>query len=157
VIGNARVVILAKPRMARGNSSSEAPHLEFLVEEMGFTVLRDRSNMPKPGLVNDYVLMAAGDPAAALAGLYFWTWNTEEVLEMTALDARYNQNPLHAKEGPVLRIRQHSRAWPVPVDAQLLTQRRPEAPLGWRAGSRLDEPIRQWTDGPSDRRNSFRT
>jgi erythromycin esterase len=56
--------------------------LEFLVERMGFTVFGIEANWPESLAINDYVLNGNGDPAEALAGLYFWTWNTKEVLDM---------------------------------------------------------------------------
>jgi hypothetical protein len=54
--------------------------LEFLAEKMGFTVFAIEANWPESLAVNDFVLNGEGDPAVALAGMYFWTWNTEEVL-----------------------------------------------------------------------------
>jgi hypothetical protein len=39
--------------------------------------------------INDYVVHGEGDPAEALAGIYFWTWQTEEVLAM--VDLRMNR------------------------------------------------------------------
>jgi len=56
--------------------------LEFLATEMGFTIFSIEANMPEAYRLNEYVLTGKGDPAALLKGLYFWTWDTEEVLEM---------------------------------------------------------------------------
>jgi erythromycin esterase len=72
--------------------------LEFLVEKMGFTVFRIEANWPESLAVNDYILNGKGDPAQALAGLYFWTWNTEEVLDMIKWMRTYNQDPGHSKK-----------------------------------------------------------
>jgi erythromycin esterase len=63
---------------------------KFLAEEMGFTVFAIEANMPEAREVNRYVLTGEGDPKKALAGLYFWTWNTSEVLEMIKWMRRYN-------------------------------------------------------------------
>jgi len=49
---------------------------------MGFTLFSIEANMPEAYRLNDYVLSGTGDPAELLRGLYFWTWNTEEVLDM---------------------------------------------------------------------------
>jgi erythromycin esterase-like protein len=49
---------------------------------MGFTIFSIEANMPEAFRLNDYVLHGTGDPAQLLRGMYFWTWNTEEVLEM---------------------------------------------------------------------------
>jgi erythromycin esterase len=72
--------------------------LEFLVSEMGFTVFGIEAHWPASLAVNDYVLNGKGDPAKALAGMYFWTWNTEEVLDMIRWMRRYNQDPSHVKK-----------------------------------------------------------
>jgi erythromycin esterase len=40
--------------------------------------------------VNEYVLTGRGDPKAALAGMHFWTWNTQEVLDLIEWMRRYN-------------------------------------------------------------------
>jgi erythromycin esterase len=72
--------------------------LEFLVEKMNFTVFAIEANWPESLAVNDYVLNGKGDPAQALAGLYFWTWNTEEVLDMIRWMRMYNEDASHPKK-----------------------------------------------------------
>src|SRR5262245_6201026 len=54
----------------------------YLASEMGFSVFAIEANMPEAYRLNDYVLTGRGDPKALLAGMYFWTWNTEEVLAL---------------------------------------------------------------------------
>jgi erythromycin esterase-like protein len=46
--------------------------------------------MPEAYRVNDYVLRGKGDPKALLNGMYFWTWNTEEVLGMIEWMRQFN-------------------------------------------------------------------
>lgn len=46
--------------------------------------------MPAAQLVNDYVLTGRGDPAALIRGMDFWTWDTEEVLEMVLWMREWN-------------------------------------------------------------------
>ena len=72
--------------------------LEFLVAEMGFTVFGIEAMMPEAFAINDYVLTGKGDPERALAGLYFWMWNTEEVLDMIKWMRQYNADPRHVKK-----------------------------------------------------------
>src|SRR5437016_9672435 len=72
--------------------------LEFLVEKLGFTVFAIEGNWPESLAVNDYVLGGQGDPAEALAGMYFWTWDTQEMLDMMRWMRRYNQDPAHVKK-----------------------------------------------------------
>ena len=52
-----------------------------------------------------------GDPATALAGIYFWTWNTEEVLAMI-LSGCGPGTPIrrHPQEGPLHRLRHADHA-----------------------------------------------
>lgn len=70
--------------------------LRFLVERMGFTIFGIEATMPEGFDINDYVLTGEGDPERALSGLYFWTWNTREVLDMIRWMREYNADPAHA-------------------------------------------------------------
>lgn len=72
--------------------------LEFLASEMGFTVFAIEANLPEAHAVDAYLQTGEGDPAKALAGLYFWTWNTEEVLDMIRWMRAYNLDPAHTKK-----------------------------------------------------------
>ncbi len=67
--------------------------LEFLVEEMGFNTFAMEANWPEANRINDYVHTGEGDPAELLKGLYFWTWDTQEVLDMIRWMRAYNENP----------------------------------------------------------------
>jgi len=40
--------------------------------------------------MNRYVLDGVGDPKRLLSGLYFWTWNTQEVLDLVAWMRQWN-------------------------------------------------------------------
>jgi erythromycin esterase len=42
--------------------------------------------------VNEYVLTGKGDPKALLRGMYFWTWDTQEVLDMILWMRQFNQS-----------------------------------------------------------------
>jgi erythromycin esterase len=64
--------------------------LEFLVSEMGVTVFAMEAGMPEAYRINDYVLTGKGDPVALLKGMRFWTWNTQEVLDMILWMRAYN-------------------------------------------------------------------
>jgi erythromycin esterase-like protein len=48
--------------------------------------------MPEAYRLNDYVLEGKGDPAQLLRGMYFWTWDTEEVLAMIRWMRAFNQS-----------------------------------------------------------------
>lgn len=72
--------------------------LEFLVEEMGFTVFALEANLPEAFAVNEFVLEGTGDPVKALAGLRFWTCTTEELLALIRWMRTYNENPAHPRK-----------------------------------------------------------
>ncbi len=71
---------------------------EFLVSELGFTVFALEANFSEGLAVDHYVLTGEGDPAKALAGLHFWTWNTEEVLALIEWMRAYNADPAHTRK-----------------------------------------------------------
>ena len=83
LVGDARIVALGEnTHGTRDFFEMKARILRFLVEEMGFNTFSIEATWPESRLVDHYVRTGEGDPARLLAGLYFWTWNTESVLEM---------------------------------------------------------------------------
>ncbi len=56
--------------------------LELLVKQTGATYFAIEATSPESDDMNQYVLNGAGDPKVLLSRLYFWTWNTQEVLDM---------------------------------------------------------------------------
>ncbi len=72
--------------------------LEYLVAEKGFTVFAIEANQPECRAVNDYVLNGTGDARTAIAGMYFWTWDTEEVLAMVEWMRAWNADESHHKK-----------------------------------------------------------
>ena len=83
IIGNARIVSLGEATHGtREFFQLKHRMLEFLATEMGFTIFSIEASMPEAYKLNDYVLNGIGDPATLLRGMYFWTWDTEEVLDM---------------------------------------------------------------------------
>ena len=83
LVGAARIVALGEnTHGTRDFFEMKARILRFLVEEMGFNTFAIEATWPESRLVDDYVRTGEGDSARLLAGLYFWTWNTESVLEM---------------------------------------------------------------------------
>ena len=99
LVGQARVVALGEATHGtREFFQLKHRMLEFLVEEMGFRVFAIEANWPECLAINDYVLHGEGDPEEALAGIYFWTWNTEEVLELIEWMRRYNADPAHEQK-----------------------------------------------------------
>ncbi len=94
MIGEARVVSLGEATHGtREFFQMKHRVLEFLVKEMDFNVFAIEASWPEANLVNEFVQTGRGDPEVLLSGLYFWTWNTQEVLDMILWMREHNQDP----------------------------------------------------------------
>ena len=92
IVGDARIVSLGEnTHGARDFFEMKARILRFLVEEMGFNTFAIEATWPESRRLDRYVRTGEGDPAKLLAGLYFWTWNTESVLEMIEWMRAHNE------------------------------------------------------------------
>jgi erythromycin esterase-like protein len=95
IIGDARIVSLGEPTHGT-REAFQFKHrlLEYLVENKGFSIFSIEANMPESYALNDYVIHGKGDPRKLIAGMYFWTWRTEEVLAMVEWMRAWNEkNP----------------------------------------------------------------
>ena len=93
MIGNARIVSLGEATHgSREFFQLKHRMLEFLATEKGFTIFSIEANMPEAYRLNDYVLNGKGDPATLIKGMYFWTWSTEEVLDMVQWMREFNKS-----------------------------------------------------------------
>src|SRR5439155_1457194 len=93
IVGNARIVALGEATHGtREFFQLKHRMIEFLATRMGFTIFSIEANMPEAYRLNDYVLNGKGDPAQLLKGMYFWTWDTKEVLEMIRWMREFNQS-----------------------------------------------------------------
>ena len=91
IVGDARIVALGEGTHGTSEFFQMKHRLtKYLAQNKGFTVFAIEANMPEARRVNEYVLTGRGDPKAALAGLYFWTWNTREVLDLIEWMRSYN-------------------------------------------------------------------
>ena len=83
LVGDARIVALGEnTHGTRDFFEMKARILRFLVEEMDFNTFAIEATWPEAHRLDRYVRTGEGNPAILLPGLYFWTWNTESVLEM---------------------------------------------------------------------------
>lgn len=62
----------------------------FLVEALDFRLFAIEANFSETLALNDYVVDGEGDPRDGLADVYFWTWDTEEVLALVEWMREYN-------------------------------------------------------------------
>jgi len=93
LIGNARIVALGENTHGTSEVFKMKHRLvEFLTTQMGFTIFSIEANMPEAYKLNDYVLRGEGDPKKLLKGMYFWTWDTQEVLDMIVWMKNFNSN-----------------------------------------------------------------
>jgi len=93
IVGDARIVSLGEATHGT-REFFQLKHriLEFLATEMGFTIFAIEANMPEAYRLNDFVLNGNGDPAKLLKGMYFWTWDTQEVLDMILWMRDFNKS-----------------------------------------------------------------
>jgi erythromycin esterase len=92
IIGDARIVSLGE--CTHGSSevfSMKHRMLEYLVKEKGFTIFSIEANMPEAYALNEYIIDGKGNPRKLMEGMYFWTWNTQEVLDMIEWMKNYNE------------------------------------------------------------------
>ena len=93
LIGNARLVGLGEATHGTSEFFRMKHRLvEFLATEMGFTIFSIEANLPEAYRVNDFILTGRGDPRELLRGMYFWTWNTQEVLDMILWMREFNRS-----------------------------------------------------------------
>jgi len=93
IIGDARIVSFGEATHGtREFFQLKHRMLEFLATEMGFTIFSIEANMPEAYRLNDFVLNGNGDPAKLIKGMYFWTWNTQEVLDMVLWMREFNKS-----------------------------------------------------------------
>ena len=93
VVGNARIVELGEATHGtREFFQLKHRMIEYLATQKGFTTFSIEGNMPEAYRLNDYVLHGVGDPKELLAGMYFWTWDTQEVLDLILWMRAFNQS-----------------------------------------------------------------
>jgi erythromycin esterase len=91
VVGEARIVSLGEAAH-HNRTFSQAKHrmVEFLVNEMGFTVFAIEATFSGALELNDYVLGGDGDPRRALGALAYPAWTIESILDMVIWMREYN-------------------------------------------------------------------
>lgn len=65
--------------------------VRYLVEKAGYRIFVIEANLPECMRINDYVMYGKGNPEEALYNIYFWIWNTDEIMEMIQWMRNYNE------------------------------------------------------------------
>lgn len=91
LVGDSKVVALGEVT----HGSSEIYQLKnrmyrYLAKNKGYDIFSLEAAMPEAYNVNKYVVNGEGDPKALLKGMYFWTWQTEEMLSIINWMKQYN-------------------------------------------------------------------
>ena len=121
IIGDARIVSLGEATHGT-REFFQLKHrlLEFCVAELGFTVFGIEANYPECSRSTITCSTARGDPAEALAGMRFWTWDTEEVLALIEWMRAWNRT--HDR-----KVKFYGFDMQFPTDAALRAARLPAA------------------------------
>lgn len=91
IVGDAHIVSLGEGTHGTSEFFQMKHRItEYLAKEKGFTVFSIEASMPEARRINEYVLHGRGNARDALRGIYFWTWNTQEVLDMIEWMREYN-------------------------------------------------------------------
>lgn len=92
LIGDSRIVALGENTHGTSEVFKMKHRLvEFLANEMDFDIFSIEANMPEAYKLNDYVLYGKGNVKELVSGMYFWTWDTQEVVDMIEWMRRFNE------------------------------------------------------------------
>ncbi|WP_289063427.1 erythromycin esterase family protein [uncultured Zobellia sp.] len=83
LIGDAQVVAFGE--VTHGSSEIfQMKHrlVKYLAEKKDFEFFSMEANMPEAYKLNDYTMHGKGNPTELIKGMHFWTWSTQEVLNM---------------------------------------------------------------------------
>lgn len=83
LVGDTKVVALGET--THGSSEIfQMKHrlVKYLTQNKGFDIFSIEANMPESYKMNEYTFEGKGKPKELIRGMYFWTWRTQEVLEM---------------------------------------------------------------------------
>ena len=92
LIGNSKIVALGE--VSHGSSEifkMKNRIIQYLAANNEFDIFSIEANMPESYKVSDYTVRGEGDPKKLIDGMYFWTWQTEEVLNMVEWMRNFNQ------------------------------------------------------------------
>jgi erythromycin esterase len=99
LIGNASIVGLGEATHGSHEFFAMKQRLfEFLVEKMGFTMMVMEGSWSVGEQINQYIVEGKGTAQHVLQLFQFWTWNTQEVLDLLQWMRAYNLDPRHQRK-----------------------------------------------------------
>lgn len=66
--------------------------IEWVAQQQDTTIFAIEANMPEARAINEYIHSGNGNPKELLADLHYWTWNTEEMLQLIEWMRNYNES-----------------------------------------------------------------
>jgi erythromycin esterase len=94
IVGNAQIVALGEGSHGTAEFFKMKHRiLRYLVEKKGFTVFAIEADWGAALAVDTYIRSGQNSARSALDGLGFWTWDTQEVLDMIEWMRTYNAAP----------------------------------------------------------------
>lgn len=66
--------------------------IKWFAQQQDTTIFAIEANMPEARAINEYVNSGNGNPKELLADLHYWTWNTEEMLQLIEWMRNYNES-----------------------------------------------------------------
>ena len=91
MIGDCRVVALGENTHGPSEAFKMKDRLiRFLAAQKDFDIFSIEANMPESYRLNKYIKEGKGNPEELIAGMYLWTWNTQEMLDLVEWMRRFN-------------------------------------------------------------------
>ena len=69
--------------------------IKYLVEKEGFTIFSIEGCLAEAYRINKYIKDGQGDPKELIKGMQFWTWDTQEMLELVEWMRAYNKTAVN--------------------------------------------------------------
>lgn len=99
IVGNASIVGLGEATHGSHEFFTMKQRLlEFLVEKMGFTMFAMEGSWSAGEQINTYVLTGQGSARGVVGQFNFWTWNTQEVLDLVQWMRSYDADAHHVQK-----------------------------------------------------------